>query len=46
VLAADPLLKMYRTDTEALRAFGTLRRDETLAEPTSAEVERDSAQAH
>jgi SulP family sulfate permease len=43
VLQPGPLLKMYRTDTEALRAFGTLGRDEALPEPTSAEVERDSA---
>jgi SulP family sulfate permease len=44
VLAPDPLLKMYRTDTEALRAFGTLARDEALPEPTSPEDARDSAQ--
>jgi len=43
VLEPDPLLKMYRTDTEALRAFGTLHEDETLPEPTSAEDARDSA---
>jgi sulfate permease, SulP family len=45
VLQPDPLLKMYRTDTEALRAFGTLGGDEALAEPTSAEAAEDSAPA-
>jgi hypothetical protein len=43
VLAPDPLLKMYRTDNDALHAFGTLKRDEVLPEPTSPEDARDSA---
>ncbi|GAB3768517.1 sulfate permease [Ramlibacter monticola] len=45
VLQPDPLLKMYRTDNEALHAFGTLREDEVLPEPTSAEDAPDSAPA-
>jgi sulfate permease, SulP family len=45
VLAPDPLLKMYRTDNEALHAFGSLRPDEHLPEPISDEAATDSAQA-
>jgi SulP family sulfate permease len=45
VLQPGPSLRMYRTDTEALRAFGTLHADETLPEPTSAEDAQDSARA-
>jgi sulfate permease, SulP family len=35
VLHASPFLKLYRTDTEALRAFGTLARNEVLAEDSA-----------
>jgi len=45
VLAPGPLLKLYRTDTEALHAFGALHNGEVLAEPISDEDVRDSAQA-
>jgi SulP family sulfate permease len=44
-LAPGPLLQMYRTDTEALRAFGSLRPDETLPEPTSPADAEDSVPA-
>ena len=42
VLQPDDLLKMYRTDTEALRAFGTLARDEALPEPAATEEARET----
>jgi SulP family sulfate permease len=45
VLRPHALLKMYRTDTETLRAFGTLARDEALPEAISAEDAEDSAPA-
>ncbi|GAB3653902.1 SulP family inorganic anion transporter [Ramlibacter alkalitolerans] len=44
VLGPDPLLKMYRTDNDALHAFGTLKRDEVLPEPPTSDADaRDSA---
>jgi SulP family sulfate permease len=45
VLDPGPLLKMYRTDTEALRAFGSLRADQVLPEPISAADEPGSGPA-
>ncbi|MEJ8839269.1 SulP family inorganic anion transporter [Ramlibacter sp. AN1133] len=43
VLAPDPLLKMYRTDNDALHAFGTLRRDEVLPEPPTSDADAEDS---
>jgi sulfate permease, SulP family len=43
VLAPDPLLKLYRTDNDALHAFGTLGRDEVLPEPPTSDADAEDS---